>query len=104
MNKELKIPAGTVIDGRVVVYKPANVYLVRTGMLRKVGYDPNIRMIDHNEFFYRAAGEIVSVMDLGAYVMHCHNWFEEREYEEWRGDYLGDVRYIEGKYGRGYFG
>ena len=102
MNKKLKIPAGTVIDGKEVVYKPANVYLVRTESLRRVGYDPNIRMIDHHEFFYRAAGEIVSVMDPDAYVMHCHNWFESRDYDEYRSDWQGDTKYIAMKH-KNYF-
>ena len=99
MNKELKIPAGTVIDGKEVIYKPANVYLVRTESLRKVGYDSNIRMIDHHEFFYRAAGEIVSVMDSEAYVLHCHNWFESRDYEGYRSAYREDAHYIVSKHG-----
>ena len=99
MNKQLKIPAGTFIDGKEVIYKPANVYLVRTESLRKVGYDPNIRMIDHHEFFYRAAGNIVSVMDPEAYVLHCHNWFESRDYEAYRGAYREDAQYIAMKHG-----
>ena len=98
MNKELKIPAGTVIDGKEVIYKPANVYLVRSKGLRKVGYDANIRMIDHHEFFYRAAGKLVSVMDSEAYILHCHNWFELREYEEHRRDYQRDAQYIATKH------
>ena len=102
LNKELKIPAGTVIDGKEVIYKPANVYLARTESLRKIGYDANIRMIDHHEFFSRAAGEIVSVMDPKAYVMHCHNRFESKAYEEYRGDYQGDLQYIALKHGKEY--
>lgn len=102
MNKHLKIPAGTVIDGKEVIYKPANVYLVRTDRLRKIGYDSNIRMIDHHEFFYRAAGELVSVMDPEAYVMHCHNWFESRDYDRYRSDCQGDAQYIAVKHGKGY--
>ena len=99
MNKELKIPAGTVIDGKEVIYKSANVYLVRTESLRKVGYDPNIRMIDHHEFFYRAAGNIVTVMAPEAYVLHCHNWFESRDYEGYRSAYREDAQYIASKHG-----
>lgn len=35
--------------------------------------DDNIRMIDHNEFFYRAAGRIISCLDTECYVIHYHN-------------------------------
>ena len=99
MNKVLKIPAGTVIDGKEVIYKPANVYLVRTESLRKVGYDRNIHMIDHHEFFFRAAGNIVTVMAPEAYVLHCHNWFESRDYEGYRSAYRKDAQYIASKHG-----
>ena len=58
--------------------------------------DDNIRMIDYNEFFYRAAGNIVSVLDTKCYVLHYHNWFD-RHYQKYRLDYSGDVRYIREK-------
>lgn len=102
MNKELLIPAGTVIDGRIVVYKAANCYLARTEKLREVGFDPNIRMIDHHEFFYRAAGVLVCVQDPHAYVYHYHNRFD-REYAKYRGDTKGDSLYIRQKHGPQYY-
>ena len=37
MNKQLIIPAGTVIDGRIVAYKTSNCFLARTEKLRLVG-------------------------------------------------------------------
>ncbi len=102
MNNELLIPAGTFIDGREVVYKAPNVFLVRTESLRKVGYDPNIRMIDHHEFFFRAAGQIVCVQDPHSAVMHCHNRFENKEYNKYRRDIQGDSNYIMQKHSKGY--
>lgn len=98
MNKALRIPAGTVIDGCEVIYKPVNVYVARTESLRKVGYDSNIRMIDHHEFFFRAAGQIVCVQDPHACVMHCHNLFEKGEYDRFRSDIAGDSAYIAEKH------
>ena len=99
MKKELMIPAGTVIDGRDVVYKTPNIFLARTDKVRMVGYDPNIRMIDHHEFFYRAAGRIVAVQDPHSYVLHCHNRFD-REYNEFRSDIEGDRAYIRAKHSK----
>jgi len=103
MNRPLLIPAGTWIDGRMVVYKAPNVYMARTESLRKVGFDPNIRMIDHHEFFYRAAGQIVCVQDPHSYVMHCHNRFEGKEYTPYRHAYAQDLRYIAAKHGEAYW-
>jgi len=93
MNKELIIPAGTVIDGKTVVYKTPNVFLARTEKLRLVGYDPNIRMIDHHEFFYRAAGVLVCVQDEEASILHLHYRFDKK-YNPYRKDYGDDKIYI----------
>lgn len=97
MNKSLLIPAGTVIDGKTTVYKPPNVFVARTDKVRMVGYDPNIRMLDHHEFFYRAAGVIVCVQDEEAYVLHLHYRFN-RDYLPYRKDFEGDKRYIRAKH------
>ena len=102
MNRTLIVPSETEIDGKIVVYKPINVFLARTEKIRQVGYDPNIRVLDHHEFFYRAAGKIVCVIDPDAYVLHCHNRFEKEEYDKYRGDIKKDVQYITAKHGRDY--
>lgn len=98
MDKNLLIPSGTVIDGREVVYKPTNVFLARTDKVRQIGYDPNIQILDHYEFFYRAAGRIVCVQDYHASVMHCHNRFD-KHYNSFRKDTWRDEEYIGRKHG-----
>lgn len=96
----LKIPHMTRIDKRhVVVGKVPNIFIARTEKIREVGYDKNIRMIDHNEFFYRAAGRLVSVLDEKAYIYHYHNPFDAH-YNQFRNDYLGDLKYIQIKHSR----
>ena len=102
MNKKLMIPHGTMIEGREVVYKTADLFLVRTESYRKIGYDPNIRMTIHQEFFYRAAGEIVCVQDPKAYILHCHNHFARKNYSVYRNNYQGDMQYIAQKHGAKY--
>lgn len=98
--KKLKIPHMTQMDERrKVVAKPANIFIARTDKIRAVGYDDNIRMIDHNEFFYRAAGNIVSVLDETAYVLHYHNKYD-RHYQQYRADVQGDMQYIKNKTGK----
>lgn len=101
-SKKMLIPAGTFIGGKEVIFKAPNVYLARTDKLRKVGFDPNIRMLDHHEFFFRAAGQIVCVQDRNAFVMHCHNFFYGNEYTIYRDDYSNDVLYIIKKHGSSY--
>ena len=97
MKKRLLIPAGTIIEGREVIYKAANVFLARTDKVRLVGYDSNIQILDHNDFFYRAAGKIVCVQDPASYVMHCHSRFD-REYSNYRYDTKSDAIYLESKH------
>lgn len=96
--KPLKIPHGTWIDcDHVVLGKVPNIFLVRTEAYRSVGYDDNIRMIDHQDFFFRAAGNLVSVLDESSFVLHYHNRLN-RYYQRFREDVEGDRRYIRWKY------
>ena len=93
MGKPMIIPKRTEIDGCLVACKTPNWFVGRTEKIRQVGYDPNIRMIDHHEFFFRAAGHIVSVINPNARLLHDHNPFD-RDYMKYRGDIRGDSIYI----------
>ena len=93
MGKPMIIPNRTEIDGCIVACKTPNWFVARTEKIRQVGYDPNIRMIDHHEFFFRAAGRIVSVINPKARLLHDHNPFD-RDYMKYRGDIRGDSIYI----------
>lgn len=95
--KRLKIPHLTVIDNEhIVVAKPANIFLARSHKIKEIGWDNNIRMIDHNEFFVRAAGNIVSVLNPTSVIFHYHNQFN-KYYQKYRGDVQGDREYIANK-------
>ena len=95
--KKLLISHMTEIDeAHIVVGKSSNTFVARTDKLKEIGYDDNIRMIDHNEFFFRAAGNIVSVLDKTAFVLHYRNRFD-MNYEKYRRDYQGDQIYIKEK-------
>ena len=92
--RPLKIPHLTKIDKKhVVLGKVANIYLARTDKLREVGFDPKIRVIDHHEFFWRAAGVITSAVALDTVVFHRHNPYE-KAYNAFRNDYAADLEYI----------
>ena len=92
--KALRIPHMTQIDGNhFVMGKVPNLYVVRTDKVRSIGWDENIRMLDHQDFFWRAAGNLVSVIALGTAVFHYHNPFQ-RHYQKYRQDVEGDRSYI----------
>ena len=57
----------------------------------------HILMIDHNDFFMRAAGRIVSVMNPYLVVFHYHNPFDSH-YKKYRTDIFRDSVYIMSKY------
>lgn len=98
--KFLKIPHLTIIDKKhIVVGKTPNIFLVRTVQLKQIRWDNNIRMIDHNEFFMRAAGNIVSVINPYSIIFHYHNPFDSH-YQKYRGDVQNDRIYIMNKYRR----
>ena len=95
--KPLRIPHMTQIDGNhFVMGKVPNLYVARTDKVRSIGWDENIRMLDHQDFFWRAAGNLVSVIALGTAVFHYHNPFQ-RHYQKYRQDVDGDRIYIAGK-------
>ena len=97
--KPLIIPHMTKLDDdHIVLGKVSQVFVVRTDKFRTIGYDDNIRMIDHHEFFYRAAGNLVTVLELNSFVLHNHNPFN-RNYQKFRLDTKGDSAYIRAKHG-----
>ena len=96
--KPLKLPHGTAIDAdHTVLGKVPNIFMARAETYRALGYDPKIRMLDHHEFFYRAAGNLVSVLDSSCYVAHIQCPFD-RKYHRYRKDVGGDRIYIAKKH------
>ncbi len=92
--KPLKIPHMTKLDeNHIVLGKVANIYLARTEKLREIGYDPNIRIIDHHDFFMRAAGNAVSAVALDTVVFHRHDPYD-RAYRKFRSDFKKDKIYL----------
>lgn len=95
--RKLLVPHGTRVDeNHLVLGKVANYYICRTDKLRQVGFDPKIRVIDHHEFFWRAAGVLTSAAALDTVIFHRHNPYD-RKYVRYRDDYQGDLDYIREK-------
>ena len=95
--RTLKIPHMTKLDAEhIVLGKVANIYLARTDKLKEVGFDENIKVIDHHEFFWRAAGIITSAAALDTVVFHRHNPYLKK-YIKYRSDWRNDLDYIRRK-------
>ncbi len=92
--RPLKIPHMTEIDeNHIVLGKVANIYLARTEKVREVGFNQNIRILDHHDFFRRAAGIITSAIAKDTVVFHRHNPYA-RKYNAFRSDDAADLKYI----------
>lgn len=89
---------GTLVGGLPVRYKIPQVYLARTASVQKVRWDENIRMVDHKDFFSRAAGKLVVVLDMGNHVYHARTPFDP-VYISYREDTQADLSYLSRKWG-----
>lgn len=65
------IQPGTLIDGMPVYDKVPNFYIARTERLKLVGWDRRIKRLDHADFFTRAKGTLVSVVNRQLKVLHA---------------------------------
>ncbi len=91
-------PAGTVIDGLPVLYKVPQFWIARTGSVRRVGWDENLKRVDHNDFFTRAYGALLTVYDRQFYCLHAQPKFDGR-YQAFRTDTGADFAYLARKWG-----
>jgi glycosyltransferase involved in cell wall biosynthesis len=88
---------GEVINGLPVRYKIAQVYLARTEAVQRVRWDEGIRMVDHRDFFSRAAGRVVAVLDPQSHVYHVRTPFKAG-YTAYREDVAPDLAYLQRKW------
>ena len=71
------VPPGTHIEGMMVYDKVANFYIARTDSTRKVGWDSQIKRLDHADFFTRAKGVLTTVFDPAFKVLHARTPFDK---------------------------
>ena len=93
------VPIGSTLDGLLVCDKVANFYLARTDRLRLVGWTPELRRIDHADFFTRALGVLVSVFDPELRCLHAQTPFD-RHYMAHRTDDHADRAILAARWGR----
>jgi beta-1,4-N-acetylgalactosaminyltransferase 2 len=84
---------GEDIGGLPVVMKGPQVYVARTAKLRQVPYDENLRMVDHRDFFSRAAGRLVFVSAPQLVAFHARTPFD-KTYASYREDVNADLAYL----------
>lgn len=91
------LPSGFPIEDMVVRYRPVNFFLGRTKRVRLVGWDPEIKRLDHGDFFTRAYGVLLSVYWPGLICLHIRTLFDRR-YTAKRMDLGSDTRVLARRY------
>ncbi len=94
--QSLKAP-GSMIGVMPVYDKVPNFYIARTERLKLVGWDARIKRLDHADFFTRAKGVLLSVMNKEFKILHAqtpHN----RTYMQKRHDVKQDYAILRMKY------
>jgi len=59
-------------------------------VIRRVRLNEELRMVDHRDFFSRASGTLVTVVDQGNFVYHARTPFDA-EYIAFRADTAADL-------------
>jgi len=91
------IPINTPLAGGMVALKTPNFFIARTDKVRDIGWDENIKRLDHADFFTRAIGKLVCVTDLRCAVLHDQTFFKQR-YLKHRFDFDQDRKYLYKRY------
>jgi hypothetical protein len=91
------LPPGSWIGGLPVYDRVANFYIARTERLRQVGWDPQIKRLDHTDFFTRARGVLTTVYEAQLKCLHAQTPFD-LAYLAYRTDYQRDQALIRERY------
>ena len=69
-------PHGTHVAGLPLFHKVPNFFIGRTEAVRSVGWNAELKVLEHNEFFARAHGVLTTVSDSRLRVLHAKNPFD----------------------------
>jgi glycosyltransferase involved in cell wall biosynthesis len=91
------VPSGIRIGGLEVCDKVPQFYVARTAKVRALGWDPDIKCLDHLPFFNRARGVLLTVFSTKMSVLHARTPFDAH-YAPKRYDLVGDRKVINERY------
>lgn len=91
------MPPGSMIDGMAVLDKVPNFYIGRTESIKKVGWDEQIKRLDHADFFTRAKGVLTTVFNPKFKCLHARTLYNKK-YMNFRNDIRKDQIHLTLKY------
>lgn len=77
--------------------KVPNFFIARTERLATIGWHPQLKRLDHIDFFTRADGQLCVVLDPTLRCLHAKSLFD-RHYMQYRGDYQADLALLRQRY------
>jgi glycosyltransferase involved in cell wall biosynthesis len=93
------LPLGSSVGGLEIVDKVSTFYIARRDRLALVPWDPELKRIDHADFFTRALGVLVTVFNPDLKCLHARTPFDA-EYMRKRLDLEASFQVLEERYGR----
>ena len=91
------MPAGSFIGSLPAYDKVANFFIGRTERVRLVAWDPQLKRIDHADFFTRAKGVLTTVYNKNLRILHAQTPFDN-SYMAKRNDFSVDQAILRRKY------
>lgn len=92
-----KLPPGSRLGPVEILDKVPNFFLARTEAVRAVGWNPELKRLDHADFFTRARGRIASGMLDTFRILHLRDPFDAA-YRLFRDDAAADLAYLRRTY------
>jgi len=98
-DAKASMPPGSSIGGLPVCDKTANFFIARTDRIRLVGWDAELKRVDHTDFFTRAKGTLTTVYNENMKCLHAKTPFDTA-YMQKREDVENDFLILRHKYFR----
>ena len=90
---------GSRIAGLPVYDKVPNFFIARAERLQIVGWDPNLKKLEHADFFTRAKGVLTTVFNAELKCLHARTPFDSA-YMQHRNDIASSEAILDEKYGK----
>jgi glycosyltransferase involved in cell wall biosynthesis len=91
-------PIGSTLGGLLVAERVSNFFLARRDRLALVPWDPQLKRLDHTDFFTRAYGVLTTVFNPELRALHIRTPFDAK-YMASRLDFAADRRLLADRYG-----
>jgi glycosyltransferase involved in cell wall biosynthesis len=97
LGQQAARPPGSTIAGLQVLDKVPNFFIARTERLKLVGWQSELKLIEHGDFFARARGILTTVFNPNLKCLHAQTPFD-LNYRQYRDSYLIETAILQYRY------